>query len=124
MRSLRFAKCPSNGSRPRSPNAPPSLRPHPGPKDVLRDQKRSAERTEQRRSAERIADDHGSPDPIRPQVSNPDALALMVQTMLSADTTLAAARDSASTGAQLSCGSEPPDGRCECVGWAALVPGS
>ena len=44
-------------------------------KDVLRDQKRSAERS---------AADDCSPEPLRPKVSNADALALMVETMLAA----------------------------------------
>jgi hypothetical protein len=54
-------------------------------KDLLRDQKRSAERAGEKRSAERFAEDDCSPEPIRPPVSNADALALMVETMLGAD---------------------------------------
>jgi hypothetical protein len=47
-------------------------------------EKRSAERKAEKRSAERSADDC-SPEPIRPGVSNADALALIVETMLGAD---------------------------------------
>ena len=56
-------------------------------KDVLREQRRSAERSgeDEKRSAERTADDDCSPEAIRPPVSNADALALMVETMLAAD---------------------------------------
>jgi hypothetical protein len=52
-------------------------------KDVLRAE-RSAERPDEKRSAGRSGDDC-SPEPIRPAVSNADALALMVETMLGAD---------------------------------------
>ena len=45
-------------------------------KEILRDQKRSAERSDA---------DECSPEPLRPKVSNADALALMVETMLAAD---------------------------------------
>src|SRR5207237_10057496 len=55
-------------------------------KDLLRAQ-RSAERTAEKRSAERFGEDDCSPEPIRPPVSNADALALMVETMLATDHT-------------------------------------
>jgi hypothetical protein len=51
-------------------------------KEILRDQKRSAERSGA--NAEPQADDC-SPEALRPKVSNADALALMVETMLAAD---------------------------------------
>src|SRR5207237_10034121 len=53
-------------------------------KDLLRAQ-RSAERQDEKRSAERFSEDDCSAEPIRPPVSNADALALMVETMLAAD---------------------------------------
>jgi hypothetical protein len=53
-------------------------------KEVLRAQKRSAERTDAG-SASKPQGDDCSPEPLRPQVSNADALALMVETMLGAD---------------------------------------
>jgi hypothetical protein len=52
-------------------------------KDVLRSQKRSAERSEAE-AQPKEADDY-SPEALRPKVSNADALALMVETMLGAD---------------------------------------
>ena len=52
-------------------------------KEILRDQKRSAERSDGDESKP-DADDC-SPEAIRPKVSNADALALIVETMLSAD---------------------------------------
>jgi hypothetical protein len=55
-------------------------------KDVLRDQKRSAERSDASAEPNPEADDC-SPEPLRPKVSNADALALMVETMLGADHT-------------------------------------
>jgi len=53
-------------------------------KDVLRDQKRSAERSDGTAVPKPGMDDC-SAEPLRPQVSNADALALMVETMLAAD---------------------------------------
>jgi hypothetical protein len=53
-------------------------------KDVLRDQKRSAERSAGM-GAPNLEGDDCSPEPLRPNVSNADALALMVETMLAAD---------------------------------------
>jgi hypothetical protein len=53
-------------------------------KDVLRDQKRSAERSDAGAERDPEADDCSS-EPLRPKVSNADALALMVETMLAAD---------------------------------------
>jgi hypothetical protein len=55
-------------------------------KDVLRDQKRSAERSDAGAEPNPEADDC-SPEPLRPKVANADALALMVETMLGADHT-------------------------------------
>jgi hypothetical protein len=52
-------------------------------KDVLRGQKRSAERSAA--EAQTKGADDCSPEPLRPKVSNADALALMVETMLAAD---------------------------------------
>jgi hypothetical protein len=52
-------------------------------KDVLRDQKRSAERSGEVQP--RPAADDWSAEALRPKASNADALALMVETMLSAD---------------------------------------
>src|SRR3954451_18203020 len=48
-------------------------------KDVLRDQKRSAERSDA------VVQDDCSSKALRPKVSNADAMALMVETMLAAD---------------------------------------
>ena len=53
-------------------------------KDLLRAQKRSAERSGAEPEAKPETDDC-SPEALRPKVSNADALALMVETMLSAD---------------------------------------
>jgi hypothetical protein len=53
-------------------------------KDVLRHQKRSAERSDDEADPNPGADDC-SPEPLRPKVSNADAPALMVETMLAAD---------------------------------------
>src|SRR5438445_10193957 len=53
-------------------------------KDVLRHQKRSAERSGDQAGPTPDGDDC-SPEPLRPKVSNADALALMVETMLAAD---------------------------------------
>src|SRR3954469_4107093 len=53
-------------------------------KDVLRHQKRSAERSDAGTGRSPESDDC-SPQPLRPAVSNADALALMVETMLAAD---------------------------------------
>jgi hypothetical protein len=53
-------------------------------KDVLRVQKRSAERSGEEAASKPQADDC-SPEALRPKVSNADALALMVETMLGAD---------------------------------------
>jgi len=54
-------------------------------KDVLRDQKRSAERSGAEEAAAEPEADDSSPEPLRPKVSNADAMALMVETMLGAD---------------------------------------
>jgi hypothetical protein len=51
-------------------------------KEILRDQKRSAER-----SGVQPELDDCSPEPVRPNVSNADAMALMAETMLGADHT-------------------------------------
>jgi hypothetical protein len=53
-------------------------------KDLLRDQKRSAERSGKDAESTSEADDC-SAEPLRPKVSGADALALMVETMLAAD---------------------------------------
>jgi len=53
-------------------------------KEVLRGQKRSAERSEEGARPTPELDDC-STEPLRPKVSNADALALMVETMLAAD---------------------------------------
>src|SRR5207248_11478003 len=53
-------------------------------KEILRDQKRSAERSEAEALPKPPADDC-SPEALRPKVSNADALGLMVETMLGAD---------------------------------------
>src|SRR3954451_14639187 len=53
-------------------------------KDLLRAQKRSAERSDAGAEAKPQADDC-SPEPLRAKVSNADALALMVETMLGSD---------------------------------------
>src|SRR5438309_1144170 len=55
-------------------------------KDVLRSQKRSAERSGATAEPKPELDDC-SPVSLRPKVSNADALALMVETMLAADHT-------------------------------------
>src|SRR3954469_17262693 len=53
-------------------------------KEVLRGQKRSAERSDAAAGPKPHADDC-SPEPLRPKVSNADAMALMVETMLGSD---------------------------------------
>ena len=53
-------------------------------KEILRDQKRSAERSGVAEEPKQDRDDC-SPEPLRPMVSNADAMALMVETMLAAD---------------------------------------
>src|SRR4029079_8156503 len=53
-------------------------------KEVLRDQKRSAERSGEKPAPKPELDDC-SAEPIRPAVSNADALALIVETFLAAD---------------------------------------
>ena len=52
-------------------------------KDLLRDQKRSAERSDETPQKPEV--DDCSPVPLRPKVSGADALALMVETMLASD---------------------------------------
>src|SRR5438270_6381329 len=53
-------------------------------KEILRGQKRSAERSDAEAVPKPPADDC-SPEALRPTVSNADALGLMVETMLAAD---------------------------------------